>query len=410
MLKYYLNIHLVNRNLVKVALLKAEQNNFLNGGANFSFKWNSGSDKTKQESFSKLEKTLNKLPENSHLITNVILDDSIFDDLLVTKSVTKLSKNELNYETFDAKEIQRFLQSRMESINIVDDSKFYVHYTYMYTIEEKDKLKGDVLKVYKNFPNNKSFDVLSQHSTIYQFSKNNLTFIKLQHFLLKFNLQNDINYFFRSQVIANSLRDQKKLTFLVDLSNDYLLMSTVLFGKVVDYKKLAVGTAGLIEKIKRVTGLRTDEIMSRFNYIDRYTNNKLTKYETDNNLIHFKRALDVLVDRINTVIKLQIAHLCDVNGGKIITKIAFSGELAWLVEYLMHHFNSKNEYELMKITDSNKFSFTYLTDKMVERTILMLEGDEKQEQAQTQTNQVYLQKNSKYTLFSKIKEFLYKGA
>ncbi|WP_036452910.1 MAG3720 family protein [Mycoplasma buteonis] len=406
MLKYLLNIRLVNTNLVRVVLIKAEQNNYYNGGISFSFKWNSGSEKAKIMNFSKLSKFLNKLPENSNIITNVIIEDSLLENLTVTKTITQLTSTEVMPKLLESKQIQKILAERMQKDFLNNDSMQYLHYNYMYTINEKKSDTNEMIKVYKNFPFDKPFNVLQQHSTVFQFSKNEVVLAKLQSFLKQFNLENNItNYFLKSQVQANALSEYKKTTLLVDLGLEAITLNNVLYGKIVDYYKSNVGTLDFVNKVKSITNLRRDEINSRFNYLLKFQNT-----DEDVNLQPFEAALNKFAEWLLSTIKLRIADLTEKNGGKIVSRVAFSGELAWLVQYLAAYFKDELDFELIVLSNSqNSFNLLTLNDTIIEQMLTLLENKNTNEQAQTQTSQVYLQKYSKTSFWSKIKELLIKG-
>ncbi|RIV16659.1 hypothetical protein D1113_01550 [Mycoplasmopsis gallopavonis] len=407
-MKYFLNFKLINKNKVKVIFIKEDNSTYFNGGINYTFDWQTNDDQ--KVLHQKLIQTINKLPEHAELITNVILDDSLFSSLSVKKMILKINKNEINVDHFRDVRLTRIMDSKLNiELSQLGDNNFYVHYPYIVTI-----LKDNNLKVYRKIPTNKEFDVITQYLNLYSFNKNEPVFVKIQNLLKQLKISKT-NYLFRSQIIASTLNELKKPTLSIDLNSHYLNLNVINFGRLDDYQKLTVGTANYLSKLTQIVShLNKEELLMRLQYINKLSNSNLNKeLVNDLNLRQLKYSLDQFMKVIANLINQRLKEFSVRNNGKILTRLAFSGELAWIVDYLTKYFetNFQNlEVEIMRSNTSSEFQFSWYKDKLIEQAVLLSNKFTKDnDQVQTQTSQIDLERITTKTFFQKIKEFIFKG-
>ncbi|VEU70307.1 MAG3720 family protein [Mycoplasmopsis glycophila] len=404
-MKHFLNFHLINSKKVKITLIKHELNKYYNGGLNFLVKLNSG--KEQENAIHKIQNFLlvnKKEQENFDLQINVLFEDSIFKSLKTQNIVLNLKKADFHEESFRTSLLPNFFEIEFQKkiVQTIDRNYEFLHHPYMVTIK-----KDNVIKIYRDIPTNKEFDSILQHYFIYTFSKDEPVLKNINQFIELLNLKAKVNYLFKSQLLASYLTNTKKPILVVNIDKNYITLNVTRLGKVVDYQRLEVGTSSFIKAfLNSFNKLSKDEILSRLTYIHQTSEKDLAD---DLHLKQLKNGLDKLLSFLHYEINRRINEFNSKHNAKIITEIAFTGELAWLVNSLMDYFEIKSpQFNVSSIESKNDlFIQSEYNDKIINQLVyygdkLMVDND----QVQTQTSEIEIGKASPKSFLHKLKEFL----
>lgn len=205
----------------------------------------------------KIQMNLKSLPSNSTIYTNIIFDDNQFNDLqLITfnkqvKLAPKLQvdneiKNELNNQ------INHFF---VKNNNLNPLSLQCVEYL---------TISNNIAKRYKKFPYLKTADVVLVQNSCFSIT-NSHSYNALKKLFIS-NFPN-VEFFIRSQTMANHLFKNEGFNLLVDTNEHFITLNLVKNGVIIKRKILSVGTEKIYNIIAKETNLKSDEIKGRINYL-----------------------------------------------------------------------------------------------------------------------------------------------
>ncbi|WLP85172.1 MAG3720 family protein [Mycoplasma seminis] len=393
MSKYFANFHIQN-NECNFSLIKNTYENYLNvkfpiqqqinfENINDFILWH-------QDVINNIKDIIKK----EKLVLNYVFDDELFQNLEQKIIVNKLNCQSISCDSATLSKLFDEKNTTLKQANVIED--FITTSPINYLMQN-----NEIIKEYKSIPSNRIAQNITQYLSIF---KTNLNIAQLNDFkaAFKHDLNNcEINYFLRTQVLANGLKQNPNASLLVDLQPNYIAFSVVKNGAILSYKKIAKGfksldiaSQGNLSKIKYlINSQKNDTNMSQDEEM-LFDANKLASYHNE-----FKT---MLFNSLSQYIALSFKNPLINN----LNHIAFTGQFAWMVKDIEQTFFSlynKNNMSVSILANNNNFKLFELDDKILEQVVIATNNQQiEMVQNNTVTSKIdYTHQKSKHSAFTR---------
>lgn len=311
MKKYYLNIN-VQTNVIKWIIFEEVTGTYkclINKSISTVKKVNL------LEWIQRIQASLKSLPSSSIIYTNIIFDDNQFSDLqLITfdKQVKLAAKLQVDYE------IKNELNNQINHFFVQNNN---LNPLSLQCIEYLT-ISNNIAKHYKQFPYLKTADVITAKNSCFSIA-NSHSYNALKKLFIS-NFPN-VEFFIRSQTMANHLFKNDGFNLLVDTNEYFTTLNLVKNGVIIKHKILSVGTEKIYNIIAKQTNLKIDEIKVRIDYL--FKNN--FKSNNDEHVVVASQCLK----KFAKFLEYQINQFVNLNTSKThfsLNSLVFGGSYAQL--------------------------------------------------------------------------------
>lgn len=281
----------ISKNDITLSILKDSEKNYIRVNEDLIYEYSSFS-----EIFNLFTKDFHEFSlkfKKHDIYLNIIFEDNLF---------SKISTKIQELQVFDFLEESK--NDKKQSFKINSNESFTLNEKiFQYTTH-----KNNLYKKYKNYPRDKEFDELFKTCSTLTVETENIefkTFIKDIYDILNkkhATLFKNVVLSLKSQNLANKLIEEKEEQFLLNVQDEFISISSVINGTIVEYNRILVGTNILFKNLSSLYSL--DVLKSRMKFI---INSILDSREFYN-------------DKINIALLNNLNHFCNSIYQKIVIR------------------------------------------------------------------------------------------
>ncbi|QNM93715.1 hypothetical protein H9M94_00345 [Mycoplasma sp. Pen4] len=309
------------------------------------------------------------LKNKCELTVNIVFDDNLFNNLSHTVYLNTLKSSGI--ETNNIDNLEKLFNSRIQALKksqILEDLVTLQPIWYQ-------TQNNQIIKEYKQIPQNKKFDTLSQYLSVFKTDYSSIEIKHLKDILFSLKSKAKLNVYVKSQITAMDFYASDNETLVVDLNWNYLTLYVVKNGTVLTYEKINKGIANFVNFVSQKYKLDKKCVLNMMRYEALEQDSNAETYPNDKTyqdiIAQYQNFKQQILSYINSYYQTKCLKSAFINK---LESLAFSGELAWMIKDLEVAYSEKANFiklNLVKTNEEDNFTLFALEDKIIEKVTIV---------------------------------------